>query len=288
MPRKIVPPLARTVRSVNDNIRLASSNLAFIINSCGLTQSELARRSGLSRQLINAWARQRVAVSLSTSVGQLLNCLDLSLGDLLLDEPILRSMLSAAHTSPELASHDLTPRDLTAMAAPPLDAARILPHLIARQSCTTVTDRLNQMLGTFRCCVGRAERSDVALERTARVERPDGHGVVMTLFDGPARGEPLAVGACFHDHSTFYVFAESSAEPHRPFIYLFQDPATPEVNTLVGLSITPGASGALPGGSVPLPICLRRVHLDGAAEAPSPARTVSREAARRGEVLPVG
>jgi hypothetical protein len=55
VPRNGARPAARP--SVNDDIRRASSNLALVINQCGLSQSELSRRSGLSRQLINSWAR---------------------------------------------------------------------------------------------------------------------------------------------------------------------------------------------------------------------------------------
>ena len=71
VPRNGARPAARP--SVNDDIRRLSSNLALVINHCGLSQSELSRRSGLSRQLINSWARKRGSVSLSATVGQLLN-----------------------------------------------------------------------------------------------------------------------------------------------------------------------------------------------------------------------
>ena len=70
-------------------MRRAAANLALIINECGLSQSELSRRSGVSRQLINGWARQRVSVTLSSTVGQLLSGLQLTLADLLLDEETL-------------------------------------------------------------------------------------------------------------------------------------------------------------------------------------------------------
>src|ERR1700687_5560 len=80
------PPLAR---SVNGDMRRAAANLALIINECGLSQSELSRRSGVSRQLINGWARQRVSVPLSSTVGQLWSGLRLTLADLLLDQETL-------------------------------------------------------------------------------------------------------------------------------------------------------------------------------------------------------
>jgi transcriptional regulator with XRE-family HTH domain len=80
------PPVAR---SVNSDMRRAAANLALVINECGLSQSELSRRSGISRQLINGWARQRVSVTLSSTVGQLLGGLQLNLADLLLDEEAL-------------------------------------------------------------------------------------------------------------------------------------------------------------------------------------------------------
>src|SRR5271169_86775 len=80
---------APEARSVNSDMRQAAANLALVINECGLSQSELSRRSGVSRQLINGWSRQRVSVTLSSTVGQLLNGLQLTLADLLQDEEAL-------------------------------------------------------------------------------------------------------------------------------------------------------------------------------------------------------
>src|SRR6516225_548041 len=54
-----------SMRSVNGDMRRAAANLALIINECGLSQSELSRRSGVSRQLVNGWAKQRVSVAFS-------------------------------------------------------------------------------------------------------------------------------------------------------------------------------------------------------------------------------
>jgi transcriptional regulator with XRE-family HTH domain len=90
-PRNGARPAARP--SVNDEIRRVSSTLAPVINHCGLSQSELSRRSGLSRQLVNSWARKRGSVSLSATVGQLLNVIELTLADLLLDQALLSRKL---------------------------------------------------------------------------------------------------------------------------------------------------------------------------------------------------
>src|SRR5271163_182129 len=122
------PPAAR---SVNGDMRQAATNLAFIINECGFSQSELSRRSGVSRQLINGWARQRGSVTLSSTVGQFLSGIQLSLGDLLLDQEALCAKIGKA------------PRAVA-------DGPQILPHLVRSSRETAARQRLGSILGTFR------------------------------------------------------------------------------------------------------------------------------------------
>jgi transcriptional regulator with XRE-family HTH domain len=120
-----------SMRSVNGDMRRAAANLAFIVNACGLSQSELSRRSGVSRQLINGWARQRVSVTLSSTVGQLLAGLQLTLADLLLDEAALAARLG------------VKPRALST-------GAQVLPHLVSHSQDPASRQRLELVLGTFR------------------------------------------------------------------------------------------------------------------------------------------
>src|SRR4051812_25857772 len=115
--------------SVNDDMRRVAANLAFVIRECGISQSELSRRSGLSRQLINTWARQRISVSLSATVGQLLSSVQLTLADLLLDERTLYGKLGKS-----------LPEDANSF--------RILPHLLRSSREEHSRRRLSLMLGT--------------------------------------------------------------------------------------------------------------------------------------------
>src|SRR5271168_530675 len=121
------PPL---VRSVNADMRRAAANLAFIINEFVLSQSELWRRSGVSRQVINGWARQRVSVTLSSTVGQLLNGLQLTLADLLLDEETLCARFGKQRQR-----------------AP--DGQQIFPKLARLSQDATSRQRLDTLVGTF-------------------------------------------------------------------------------------------------------------------------------------------
>jgi transcriptional regulator with XRE-family HTH domain len=120
-----------SMRSVNADMRRAAANLAFIINACGLSQSELSRRSGVSRQLINGWARQRVSVTLSSTAGQLLAGLQLTLADLLLDEATLAARLGV---KPDASS----------------TGTQILPHLVSQSQGPASRQRLDLLVGTFR------------------------------------------------------------------------------------------------------------------------------------------
>jgi transcriptional regulator with XRE-family HTH domain len=151
------PPLAR---SVNGDMRRAAANLALVINECGLSQSELSRRSGVSRQLINGWARRRVSVTLSSTVGQLLSGLQLTLADLLLDQETLCAKLGKAPRS-----------------AP--DGLQILPNLARLSQDTTSRQRLDIVLGTFRFKTRLKDAPMFVLERLFQFEACDGNGTTV-------------------------------------------------------------------------------------------------------------
>ena len=216
------PPL---MRSVNGDMRRAAANLALIINECGLSQSELSRRSGVSRQLINGWARQRVSVTLSSTVGQLLNGLHLTLADLLLDEDELCAKLGTGRR-------------------PAPGALQILPHLARLSQNPTSRQRLDLILGTFRYRTRLRESPMFVLDRLFQFERWDGHGLTVKLFDGMrVDNKPLAEGRCFHNLSMFLVALECGEPPYQPMIYAFRDPRTPKIRALSGVSIEPDRFG---------------------------------------------
>ena len=213
------------VRSVNADMRRAASNLAFIINECGLSQSELSRRSGVSRQLINGWSRQRVSVTLSSTVGQLLNGLQLTLADLLLDEETLCARLGKQRQ-------------------PTPDGQQIFPKLARLSQDPTSRQRLDLILGTFRYKTRLRESPVFVLDRLFQFERWDGHALTVKLFDDMRVGhKPLAEGRCFHNLSMFLVALECNEPPHQPMIYAFRDPRTPEIRALNGISVEPDRFG---------------------------------------------
>jgi transcriptional regulator with XRE-family HTH domain len=206
--------------SVNDDIRRVASNLALVINHCGLSQSELSRRSGLSRQLINGWARRRGSVSLSATVGQLLSVIGLTLADLLLDQELLAPKLRVS-------------------AQPDTDLSRILPRL-AKSLDDGARARIASIAGTFRCRM-RPKESPV-LELLFEIV-PDGASCAVNVFAVGIGNKPDARGNCFYHQSTFFVFAECTDPPHRPLIHAFRDPLTAEIVSLNGVSILPHDCG---------------------------------------------
>lgn len=212
--------------SVNDDIRRVSSNLALVIHHCGLSQSELSRRSGLSRQLINSWACERGSVSLSATVGQLLNVIELTLADLLLDQALLsRKLQIKLQTSPQADT----------------DLSRILP-LLAKSQDDSARKRIAALAGTFRCRTRLKETPTLVLERLFEIV-PDGASCVVRVFETKAGDKPCAEGNCFYHQSTFFVFAEGTDPPHQPLIYAFRDPQTAEIRSLNGVSIVPYSIG---------------------------------------------
>src|SRR5262249_6478802 len=140
--------------------------LALVIHHCGLSQSELSRRSGLSRQLINSWACERGSVSLSATVGQLLTVIDLTLGDLLLDQAFLSRKLQ-----------------ITQQASPQadIDLSRILPQLANAQD-DSARKRIAAMAGTFRCRTRLMETPMLVLERLVEIA-PDRASCAVKIFD---------------------------------------------------------------------------------------------------------
>jgi transcriptional regulator with XRE-family HTH domain len=220
------PPLAR---SVNGDMRRAAANLALVINECGLSQSELSRRSGVSRQLINGWARQRVSVTLSSTVGQLLSGLQLTLADLLLDQDALFAKLGKA---PRSASNGL----------------QFLPNLARMSQDPTSRQRLDLLLGTFRYKTRLKDAPMFVLERLFQFEPCDGQGLLVKVFEGVGvGGKMFAEGHCFHNLSMFFVTLECSEPPYPPMIYAFRDPRTPRIQALNGVSIAPDRFGRSPG-----------------------------------------
>jgi hypothetical protein len=235
-------PLAR---SVNSDMRRAAANLALVINECGLSQSELSRRSGISRQLINGWARQRVSVTLSSTVGQLLSGLQLNLADLLLDEDALFARLGKSPRS-----------------AP--DVRQIFPNLVRLAQDTASRQRLDTILGTFRFKTRLKESPMFVLERLFQFEACDRDGPTVKVFeDVRVANRTYAEGHCLHHHNMYIVTVECTAPPHQPMIYAFRDPRTPKIRSLSGVSIAPDLFGSYAGCPLARLVYLYRTHADG-------------------------
>jgi transcriptional regulator with XRE-family HTH domain len=243
VPDQIAPP----TRSVNGDMRRAAANLALIINECGLSQSELSRRSGVSRQLINGWARQRVSVTLSSTVGQLLSGLQLTLADLLLDEETIFARLGK------------TPRFA-------FDARQIFPNLVRLSLDTASRQRLDVILGTFRFKTRLKDSPMFVLERLFQFETCDGGGTTVKLFEDVRVGNrTYAEGHCFHHQNMYFVAVECTEPPHQPLIYAFRDPRTPKIRALSGVSIAPDLFGAHAGCPLARLVYLYRANPDGTA-----------------------
>jgi transcriptional regulator with XRE-family HTH domain len=234
-------------RAVNDDMRRAAANLATIIRECGLSQSELSRRSGLSRQLINGWARQRLSVSLSATVGRFLSGIDLTLGDLLLDEKALYSKLGRA-----LPSNG--------------DALQFFPRMMRMSKSQESQERLDRLAGTFRYRTRLKESPIFVLERTFQFEPRNEHGPTVRAFDGPRVGnKSFAEGYCVYHEPIFFVFVESTESPHQPLIYAYRDPLTDKVNSLNGVSIAPSWFGSDSGLPLTRLVYMHRTNPDGSA-----------------------
>jgi transcriptional regulator with XRE-family HTH domain len=234
-----------TPRSVNGHMRQAAANLALIINECGLSQSELSRRSGVSRQLINGWARQRVSVTLSSTVGQLLSGIELTLADLLLDQEALCVKIGKALPS-----------------AP--DGPQILPNLTRLSREAPSQRRLESILGTFRYKTRLKDNPMFVLERLFQFEAHDDDGTTVKLFeDVCASNKTFAEGHCFHHQSMFLVTVECSEPPHQPLIFAFRDPLTPKIQALNGVSIAPDLFGPFAGCPLARLVYLYRANSDG-------------------------
>jgi transcriptional regulator with XRE-family HTH domain len=241
------PAVRASIRaSVNDDIRRVSSNLALAINHCGLSQSELSRRSGLSRQLINGWARERGSVSLSATVGQLLGVIKLTLADLLLDQELLSRKLRA----PPRADTDLS---------------RILPQLARSLDDESTRQRIAAMAGIFRSRSRLKETPTIVLERRFEIV-PDGVSCAVNVFESSGGNEPFARGNCFYQQSTFFMFAACTDPPHRPLIYAFRDPQTATIMSLNGVSIVPHSIGPDTGSPLTQLVYLSRDGAPASAE----------------------
>jgi hypothetical protein len=233
-------------RAVNDDIRRAAANLALVIKECGLSQSELSRRCGLSRQLINGWARQRVPVSLSTTVGRLLSGIKLTLADLLLDEQSL--YLKLGKTPPIEA-----------------DAIPILPQLMRFSKTGEAQRRLDVLVGTFRYRTRLREASIQVLERTFHFEPQEGRARVRA-FDGAHVGnKAFAEGHCLYHRSIFFVFVESTYPPYRPLLFAYRDPGTPRIISLSGVSIAHAVFGQDADRPLTRLVYMHRINSDGSA-----------------------
>jgi transcriptional regulator with XRE-family HTH domain len=236
-----------STRSVNGDMRRAASNLAFIINACGLSQSELSRRSGVSRQLINGWARQRVSVTLSSTVGQLLAGLQLTLADLLLDERALAARLGV---KPEALSN----------------GPQILPHLVTLSQEPGSRQRLDLLLGTFRYKTRLKDAPMFVLERLFQFERGDGDGLTVKVFEDVRIGnKTFAEGRCFHRQSMYFVAIECVEPPHPPMIFAFRDTGALKIRSLNGVSIAPDWFGTAAGSPLARLVYLYRTNSDGSA-----------------------
>jgi transcriptional regulator with XRE-family HTH domain len=234
-----------SMRSVNGDMRRAAANLAFIINACGLSQSELSRRSGVSRQLINGWARQRVSVTLSSTVGQLLAGLQLTLADLLLDEAALAARLGVKPGA-------LAP------------GAQILPHLVGRSQDPASRQRLELVVGAFRYKTRLKDAPMFVLERLFVFEPDDGEGLAVKVYEDVRAGnKTFAEGHCFHRQSMFFVTIECVEPPHQPMVFAFRDPQTSKIRSLNGVSIAPDWFGPHAGCPLARLVYLYRTNPDG-------------------------
>jgi transcriptional regulator with XRE-family HTH domain len=233
------------MRSVNDDMRRAAANLAFVINACGLSQSELSRRSGLSRQLVNGWARQRVSVTLSSTVGQLLAGLQLTLADLLLDEATLAARLGVKPGTLPIGT-------------------QILPHLVSQSQDPASRQRLELLLGTFRFKTRLKDAPMFVLERLFAFGADDRGGFAVKVFEDVRPGnKTFAEGHCFHRQSMFFVAVECTEPPHQPLVFAFRDPQTPKIRSLNGVSIAPDWFGSHAGCPLARLVYLYRTNPDG-------------------------
>jgi transcriptional regulator with XRE-family HTH domain len=231
-------------RAVNDDMRRAAANLATIIRECGLSQSELSRRSGLSRQLINAWARQRVPVSLSATVGSFLSVIQLTVADLLLHEQALYDKLGKV---PRGASE------------PP----RFLQRLARFSESEEARKRRRAIDGVFRYRTRLKESPTFIIERTFQFETT-GDNTIVRAFNGLQVGSNLvAEGVCFLYPSIFFVFIECADPPHQPMVYAYHDPKTPRITSLKGVSIAPALFGRDQGLPLTRLVYMHRLNADG-------------------------
>jgi hypothetical protein len=236
-----------SMRSVNGDMRRAAANLAFIINACGVSQSELSRRSGVSRQLINGWARERVSVTLSSTVGQLLAGLQLTLADLLLDEATLAARLGVKPGAS-------------------FPAAPILPHLVNRSQDATSRHRLDLLVGTYRYKTRLKDAPMFVLERLFAFEADDGEGLAVKVFEDVRAGnKTFAEGRCFHRQSMYFVAVECTEPPHPPLVFAFRDTGAPKIRSLNGVSIAPDWFGTAAGSPLARLVYLYRANPDGSA-----------------------
>jgi transcriptional regulator with XRE-family HTH domain len=232
-------------RTVNDDMRRAAANLAIVIKECGLSQSELARRSGLSRQLINGWACQRLSVTLSATVARLLSSVKLSLGDLLLGEQDLYARLGKSAGNGAELSH-------------------ILPRLVRNSKAAEARKRLNLIAGTFRYRTRLKESPMFVLERTFQFRSGDDHSIAAMAFDGSRVGnKPFAEGNCYYHQSTFYIFVECTDPPYQPLFYAYRDLNKQRIMSLNGVSIAPGWFGPDTGSPLTRLVYMHRTNPDG-------------------------
>jgi transcriptional regulator with XRE-family HTH domain len=235
------------MHSVNSDMRRAAANLAYVINVRGLSQSELSRRSGVSRQLINGWARQRVSVTLSSTVGQLLAGVQLTLADLLLDEQTLATRLGV---KPEGAD----------------SAEQLLPHLVSDSQTPASRQRLDLLAGTFRYKTRLKDAPMFVLERLFQFEADDGSGLAVKVYEDARVGnKTFAEGRCLHRKAMYFVAVECTDPPHAPMIFAFRDIGAAKIRSLNGVSIAPDWFGAAAGSPLARLVYLYRANPDGSA-----------------------
>jgi transcriptional regulator with XRE-family HTH domain len=237
---------APAARSVNDDMRRAAANLATIIRECGVSQSELSRRSGVSRQVLNAWARQRVTVSLSATVGQFLSCIQMTVADLLLDEQAVYKKLGR------------TCRSET-------EFSELFPRLTQYSNTEEARKRREAIIGLFRYRTRLKESPDYIVERTFLFES-SGHETTVKVFNAPhVSNELYAQGVCFYSQSAFYVLVELNEPPHQPVVYAYRDPNTPKVSSLRGVLLCPILFGPDLDRPYTRLVYMNRVRDDGSA-----------------------
>ena len=241
------PPTQQSRRTgaPNDDMRLAAHNLAVIIGNCGVSQSELSRLSGVSRQLINGWARERVSITLSTTIAQLLTPLGFKLSDLLLEKTALLSKMGPQHESGR-------------------EPSIAIPHLMGSMTNPVSRRRVEALHGAFLYRTRIKETAYLIIEVTFEFDAHSDTIPTVRVHEGKGiNSKAIIAGHYFHHESTFYIFAHHLSPPHFTFVYAFWDPMSDRLDRLRGVSLAPEWFGEHRGKPIARLVFMHRVNSDG-------------------------